>query len=191
MVQGGIGAAMKRKEDVRFLTGKGTYVDDIVRPGQTWAVFVRSPHAHARIVAVRTEAARKAPGVVAILTGADLAADKVGILPAGWLIHSKDGTPMKEPPHPVLAQGKVRYVGEAVALVVAQTLLQDLLGGVCIAQVPRNERCIDRAALPGTFVLPRDFLGNQVDFLLGASVEDVGMLRLAGLPMIIQPNHGH
>ncbi len=121
MAQDGIGAAMKRKEDLRFLTGKGTYVDDINRPGQAWAAFVRSPHAHARIVAVRTEAARKAPGVVAVLTGADLAADKVGILPAGWLIHSKDGSPMVEPGHPALVADKVRHVGDQVAVVVAET----------------------------------------------------------------------
>jgi len=121
MAQGGIGTSVKRKEDVRFLTGKGTYLDDIVRPGQTWAVFVRSPHAHARILAVKTDAARKAPGVVAILTGADLAADKVGILPAGWLIHSKDGSPMVEPGHAALVADKVRHVGDQVAVVIAET----------------------------------------------------------------------
>ena len=121
MAQDGIGVAMKRKEDLRFLTGKGTYVDDINRPGQACAAFVRSPHAHARIKAVRTEAARKAPGVVAILTGADLAADKVGVLPAGWLIHSKDGSPMVEPGHPALVADKVRHVGDQVAVVIAET----------------------------------------------------------------------
>jgi carbon-monoxide dehydrogenase large subunit len=121
MAEGGIGASLKRKEDPRFLTGKGNYTDDIVRPGQTWAAFVRSPHAHARIKKVRTEAARKAPGVVAVLTGADLAADKVGILPAGWLIHSKDGSPMVEPGHPALVADKVRHVGDQVAVVIAET----------------------------------------------------------------------
>ncbi len=117
----GIGAAVRRKEDRRFITGAGTYTDDIQRPGQTWAAFVRSPHAHARIAGVRTDTARKAPGVVAVLTGADLAADKVGNLPAGWLIHSKDGTPMAEPPHPALAKDTVRYVGDEVAVVIAET----------------------------------------------------------------------
>jgi len=121
MAQGGIGSSVKRKEDARFLTGRGTYVDDIVRPGQTHAVFVRSPHAHARIKAVRIAEAMKAPGVVAILTGADLAADKVGILPAGWLIHSKDGTPMVEPGHAALVADKVRHVGDQVAVVIAET----------------------------------------------------------------------
>ena len=121
MANDGIGAAVKRKEDRRFLTGAGTYTDDIVRPGQTHAVFVRSPHAHARIVKIRADAARKAPGVVAVLTGADLAADKVGNLPAGWLIHSKDGTPMAEPPHPALVPDRVRHVGDQVAVVIAET----------------------------------------------------------------------
>lgn len=121
MAQGGIGTSLKRKEDARFLTGRGTYTDDIVKPGQTHAVFVRSPHAHARLKGVNIAAALKAPGVVAIFTGADLAADKVGILPAGWLIHSKDGTPMVEPGHPALVADKVRHVGDQVAVVVAET----------------------------------------------------------------------
>jgi len=121
MAQGGIGTSLKRKEDARFLTGRGNYTDDIVKPGQTHAVFVRSPHAHARLKRVDIAAALKAPGVVAILTGADLAADKVGILPAGWLIHSKDGTPMVEPGHPALVADKVRHVGDQVAVVIAET----------------------------------------------------------------------
>jgi carbon-monoxide dehydrogenase large subunit len=119
-----IGQSVPRREDQRFLTGAGQYTDDVVLPGQTYAAFVRSPHAHARIRSVNTAAALKSPGVVAIYTGADLADAKVGGLPCGWLIHSKDGTPMKEPPHPVLAQGKVRHVGDQVALVVAETALQ-------------------------------------------------------------------
>jgi carbon-monoxide dehydrogenase large subunit len=119
-----IGQPMRRREDYRFLTGAGQYTDDVVMPGQTYAVFVRSPHAHARITSIDTAAARKMPGVVAIFTGADLAEAKVGGLPCGWLIHSQDGSPMKEPPHPVLAQGKVRHVGDQVVLVVAETYLQ-------------------------------------------------------------------
>ena len=124
MANDGIGAAVRRKEDRRFITGAGTYTDDIQRPGQTWAAFVRSPHAHARLKGVKTDAARKAPGVVAVLTGADLAADKVGNLPTGWLITNKDGTPMAEPPHPALAQGKVRHVGDPIAVVIAEGLNQ-------------------------------------------------------------------
>jgi carbon-monoxide dehydrogenase large subunit len=119
MAVDGIGASLRRKEDRRFLTGAGTYVDDVQRPRQTYAQFVRSPHAHARIRAVRADAARGAPGVLAVLTGADLAAEKIGNIPTGWLIHNKDGTPMVEPPHPALAHDRVRHVGDLVALVVA------------------------------------------------------------------------
>ncbi|WP_179403927.1 xanthine dehydrogenase family protein molybdopterin-binding subunit [Burkholderia guangdongensis] len=116
-----IGASVQRKEDYRFLTGNGQYTDDVVLPRQTYAVFLRSPHAHARINHVDTGAALKSPGVVAIFTGADLAADSVGGLPCGWLIHSIDGTPMREPPHPVIAHEKVRHVGDQVALVIADS----------------------------------------------------------------------
>jgi len=117
-----IGARIQRKEDYRFLTGSGQYTDDVSLPGQTHAVFVRSPHAHAKIKSIRKDKALKAPGVLAVYTGEDLAAAKVGGLPCGWLITDVAGQPMKEPPHPPLAQGKVRYVGDHVAVVVAETL---------------------------------------------------------------------
>ena len=120
----GIGAPVRRKEDFRFITGKGQYTDDINRPGQTYAAFLRSPHAHATIKKLDVSAARASEGVLAVLTGDDLAADKVGGLICGWMIHSKDGTPMKAGAHPALAQGKVRYVGDHVAVVVAETLAQ-------------------------------------------------------------------
>lgn len=93
-----IGAAVKRKEDFRFLTGAGQYTDDVVQAHQSYAAFLRSPYAHARIKHINADAARNHPGVLAVLTGDDLAADKVNGLPCGWLIHSIDGTPMKEPP---------------------------------------------------------------------------------------------
>jgi carbon-monoxide dehydrogenase large subunit len=121
---GPIGQSLRRREDKRFITGAANYTDDVVLQGQTYGVFLRSPHAHARIRSIDLAAAKKAPGVVDIFTGADLAEAKVGGLPCGWLIHNKDGSPMKEPAHPVLAQGKVRHVGDQVALVVAETLLQ-------------------------------------------------------------------
>jgi carbon-monoxide dehydrogenase large subunit len=124
MTTTGIGASVRRKEDHRFITGKGQYVDDINRPGQSYAVFVRSPHAHAAISKIDTSAAIAAPGVLGIFTGADIAADKVGGLICGWMIHSKDGSPMKAGPHPALAQGKVRYVGDHVAVVIAETLAE-------------------------------------------------------------------
>ena len=113
-----VGAAVRRKEDHRLLTGRGTYTDDINRPGQVYAYILRSPHAHAEIKGINTAKAKAAPGVVAVYTGADM---QVGGLPCGWLIHSKDGSPMAEPPHPVLAQGKVRHIGDPVAVVIAET----------------------------------------------------------------------
>jgi aerobic carbon-monoxide dehydrogenase large subunit len=117
-----IGEPLRRKEDYRFLTGAGQYTDDIQLAGMKYAVFVRSPHPHANIRSVNKKAALAAPGVVGIFDGQDVAADKVAGLPCGWLITSTDGQPMKEPPHPFLAQGKVRYVGDHVAIVVADTL---------------------------------------------------------------------
>ena len=120
----GIGAPVRRKEDQRFITGKGRYTDDLTRPGQAHAYFVRSPHAHAEIVKIDKAAAESMPGVLAVLTGDDLAADNIGGLICGWMIHSKDGSPMKAGAHPALAQGKVRYVGDHVAVVVAETLAQ-------------------------------------------------------------------
>ena len=115
-----IGEAVKRKEDYRFLTGAGNYTDDIVLANQSYAVFVRSPHAHATIDAVDISLASQMPGVVGIFTGKDIEG-KMGGLPCGWLINNPDGTPMKEPLHPVLAIKKVRYVGDQVAMVVAET----------------------------------------------------------------------
>ncbi|RYY91051.1 MAG: xanthine dehydrogenase family protein molybdopterin-binding subunit, partial [Comamonadaceae bacterium] len=115
-----IGEAVRRKEDYRFLTGSGQYTDDINLPGQRHAVFVRSPHAHATIRGIDTSRAEAMPGVMRIFTGKDVEG-KMNGLPCGWLITSTDGQPMKEPPHPILAQGKVRYVGDHVAMVVADT----------------------------------------------------------------------
>ncbi|QHE87000.1 xanthine dehydrogenase family protein molybdopterin-binding subunit [Hydrogenophaga sp. BPS33] len=117
-----IGESLKRKEDYRFLTGAGQYTDDIVLPNMHHAVFVRSPHAHANIRKIDKSAALKAPGVIGVFDGDDVAADKIGGLPCGWLITDTAGQPMKEPPHPILAAGKVRYVGDHVAMVVADTL---------------------------------------------------------------------
>lgn len=120
--QGFIGQSVERREDGRFLTGKGQYTDDITLQGQTYGHFLRSPHAHARIKKLDTSAAAQAEGVLGIFTGEHFKA--VGGLPCGWLINSLDGSPMKEPKHPVLADGKVRYVGDRVALVVAETVEQ-------------------------------------------------------------------
>ena len=120
----GIGAAVRRKEDFRFITGKGQYTDDISRPGQTYIHFVRSPHAHAKIRSIDSAEAKGMPGVVAVLTGADLANDKIGNLICGWAITSKDGSPMKMSAHPAIANEKANHEGDAVAVVIAETLAQ-------------------------------------------------------------------
>jgi len=120
--QGFIGQSVVRREDTRFLTGVGQYTDDITLPQQSHGVFLRSPHAHARITSLDTTAAAAAPGVLGIFTGEHF--KDIGGLPCGWLINNIDGSPMKEPKHPVLAFGKVRYVGDRVALIVAETLEQ-------------------------------------------------------------------
>jgi carbon-monoxide dehydrogenase large subunit len=120
----GIGATPRRKEGLRFLTGRGNYFADLARPGMGFGVFARSPHAHARIKSISAGAALALPEVLAVFTGADLKVDRVNGLPCGWGIKGKDGEPMKEPPHTALAQDKVRYVGDAVALVVAESIGQ-------------------------------------------------------------------
>lgn len=117
----GIGARVVRKEDKRFITGKGKYTDDVRLHGMTYASFVRSPHAHAKIKKIDTTAAKKMPGVVDVLTGQQLVDDKIGNLICGWMIHSKDGSPMKMGAWPAMAPEVVRFVGNAVAVVVAET----------------------------------------------------------------------
>jgi aerobic carbon-monoxide dehydrogenase large subunit len=117
-----IGQPVLRKEDARFLTGTGQYTNDVSMPRQTCAYFLRSPHAHAAIRSIDVVKAKTLPGVVEIFTGADLTG--VNGLPCGWLITGTDGKPMNEPPHPVLAQAKVRYVGDAVALVIAESIAE-------------------------------------------------------------------
>ena len=124
MSKAGIGQPVRRVEDYRFITGNGQYTDDISRPGQTYAVFVRSPHAHATIQRIDTAAAGNAPGVLGVFIGKDVAADKIGTLACGWMVLSKDGTPMRAGVHPVLAVEKVRYVGDHVAVVIAETMNQ-------------------------------------------------------------------
>ena len=119
-----IGTPVRRREDYRFLTGQGTYTDDINRPRQLYAFILRSQHAHAVINGIDTAAAAKAASVVAVYTGKDLEAEGIGGLPCGWQIHSKDGSPMHEPPHPVLASGRVRHVGDPVAVVIAESYAQ-------------------------------------------------------------------
>lgn len=117
----GIGARVERLEDQRFITGTGNYTDDINMEGQVYAAFRRSEHAHASVRGIDKASALDVPGVIAVFTGADLQADGIGALPAGWMIHSRDGSPMNAPGHPCLVQGKARYVGDPIAVVIAQT----------------------------------------------------------------------
>ena len=118
----GIGASSKRREDVRFLTGNGRYTDDFNISGQAHAYFLRSEIAHGALKSINASKAEAMPGVLAVFTGQDF--EGVGGLPCGWLITDRNGEPMKEPAHPVLAQGKVRHVGDPIAAVVAETLEQ-------------------------------------------------------------------
>ncbi len=119
-----IGSKVERKEDKKFLTGKGRYTADINLVNQTYAYFVRSPHARANINSVDISKALKAAGVVNIFTGEDIAREKIGGLIAGWKIVSQDGKDMKVPNHPPLAKDSVNYVGDHVAVVIAETLEQ-------------------------------------------------------------------
>ena len=118
----GIGASSKRREDVRFLTGSGRYTDDIDVAGQAHVVFLRSDVAHGRIDGIDASAAEAMEGVIRVFTAADF--DGVGGIPCGWQITSIDGNPMQEPKHPILAEGKVRHVGDPIAAVVAETAAQ-------------------------------------------------------------------
>jgi carbon-monoxide dehydrogenase large subunit len=115
-----IGKSVKRVEDKRFITGKGKYTDDLILPEMTYAQIVRSPYAHASIKKVDTGKAQAHPGVVAVFTGEDIAKAGIGGVPCGWQVDFKNGDTMKEPPHPLLLADKVRFVGDAVAVVIAE-----------------------------------------------------------------------
>src|SRR5215831_20314331 len=121
MKQFGIGQPVRRVEDRRFITGRGNYVDDIHLPRQAHAFMLRSPHAHARIGAIDATAARSAPGVLAVLTGEDLARDGIGPIPCVSAVTNRDGSSAALPPRPVLARDRLRHVGDTVAIVVAET----------------------------------------------------------------------
>jgi carbon-monoxide dehydrogenase large subunit len=116
-----IGKSIKRVEDRRFTTGKGQYTDDIVLPGMLYAYILRSPYAHARILKVDTAAAAALPGVVKIFTGQDIAAAGINGIPCGWQVNFKNGDTMKEPPHPLLVADKALYMGDGVAVVIAES----------------------------------------------------------------------
>lgn len=120
----GMGQPVRRTEDLRLLSGKGRYTDDVSLPGQTYGYVLRSPYAHARIVRIDAASAKRAPGVLAVLTAVELKVDKLGTLPCDVIFNSKDGTPLVAPPRPLLQGERVRYVGDPLAFVVAETLQQ-------------------------------------------------------------------
>ncbi len=157
----GIGASSKRREDVRFLTGKGRYTDDINLRGQAHAVFVRSQVAHGKIRKIDTSDAEAMPGVLKVFTSADF--DGKGGVPCGWQIHDRAGNPMLEPKHPILAEGKVRYVGDAIACVVAETLDQarDAAEAV-VVDIDELPAVIDMKAAVKGGALVHDELGSNL-----------------------------
>ncbi len=140
MAVDGIGARVVRKEDKRFITGRGKYTDDVTMMHQTYAAFVRSPHAHAKVTGIDASEAKATPGVVDVLTGAQLVEDGIGNLICGWMIHSKDGSPMKMGAWPAMAPETVRFVGQAVAVVVAESQ--------AIARDAAEKVVVDYAELP-------------------------------------------
>ncbi|MCP3379341.1 xanthine dehydrogenase family protein molybdopterin-binding subunit [Bradyrhizobium sp. CCGUVB4N] len=167
----GIGARVVRKEDKRFITGKGRYVDDIKLLGMTHAHFIRSPHAHAKVKKIDSSAALKMPGVVAVLTGQQLVDDKVGNLICGWAITSKDGSPMKMGAWPAMAPETVRFVGQAVAVVVADSknLARDAAEAVVVDYEELPAVADMQAAIKaGAPQLHPEAPGNQVyDWVIG------------------------
>ena len=167
----GIGASVVRKEDRRFITGKGRYVDDIKLLGMTHAHFVRSPHAHAKVKSIDTSAAMKMPGVVGVLTGQQIVDDKIGNLICGWAITSKDGTGMKMGAWPAMAPETVRFVGQAVAVVIAETKNQarDAAEAVVVNYEELPAAADIRAAIkPGAPQLHPEAPGNVIyDWTIG------------------------
>lgn len=167
----GIGASIARKEDRRFITGRGRYTDDVKVLGMTHAHFVRSPHAHAKIRSIDVEAAKAMPGVVDVLTGQQLVDDKIGNLICGWAVSSKDGTPMKMGAWPAMAPEVVRFAGQAVAVVIAETknLARDAAEAVVVDYEELPAAADIKAAIaPGAPQLHPEAPGNQVyDWTIG------------------------
>jgi carbon-monoxide dehydrogenase large subunit len=153
------GSGIKRREDPRLITGSATYTDDVKLPGLTFAMFVRSPYAHAKITSIDVTAARKAPGVLAVYTGLDVKDDLVPV-PCAWNVPNCD---LKVPPHPLLAHDKVRYVGDAVAMIVAESRSQarDAVDLVDVDYEPLGATADpEKAAQPGADLLHAEVPGN-------------------------------
>lgn len=153
------GSGIKRREDPRLITGSATYTDDIKLPGLCYAMFARSPYAHARLTAVRVDAARQAPGVIAVFTGQDVK-DRLTPVPCAWNV---PGCDLKIPPHPLLAHDRVRYVGDAIAMVVAETRAQarDAIDLIDADYEPLGATADpEKAAQPGAVRLHEEVPGN-------------------------------
>ena len=170
-----IGKSVKRVEDKRFITGHGNYTDDIVLPHQTYASFVRSQYAHAKILSVDVSAARAMPGVVAIYTGADVA--NVNGVPCGWQVNFKNGDTMKEPKHPLLVADKARHVGDAIAIVIAESN-EEAVDAAQVVNVEYEELpCIVdafKATQAGAPLVHDDVPNNMCfDWALGNPIEEV------------------
>lgn len=157
----GIGAAVLRREDARFITGNGRYTDDLRQDGQAYACFVRSPYAHARILGIDASDAESTAGVIAVLNGTQMQADGIGSLPCGWLVKQKDGNDMRSPPHPPLAIDKVNYAGEPVAIVLGETLEAARQGAEAVAvEYEEQPAVIDLATAIDSAVVHAGITGN-------------------------------
>ncbi|WP_153798770.1 xanthine dehydrogenase family protein molybdopterin-binding subunit [Foetidibacter luteolus] len=170
-----IGKSVRRVEDKRFITGKGNYTDDIILPRMTYAAFVRSPFAHAKIVSVDTAEAKSMPGVVAVFTGADVAG--VNGVPCGWQVNFKNGDTMKEPKHPLLVADKARHVGDAVAIVIAESRDQAVDAAQAINVEYEELPCVvdaKKATEAGAPLVHDDVPANTCyDWALGNPIEEV------------------
>ena len=164
-----IGARIERKEDKKFLTGKGRYTADINLLNQTYAYFVRSPHARAKIKNIDLSKAIKAPGVIDVFTGDSVVKNKIGGLICGWKIVSQDGNDMKCPPHPVLAKNSVNFVGDHVAVVIAETLEQAKIGADLVNVSYKIQKAVVHTATAMNFENIHDGIDNNLsfDFALG------------------------
>jgi carbon-monoxide dehydrogenase large subunit len=174
-INGLIGQSVKRVEDKRFTTGRGNYTDDIVLPHQTYASFVRSPYAHAIIKSVDVSAAKEMHGVIAIYTGADVA--DVNGVPCGWQVNFKNGDTMKEPKHPLLVADKVRHVGDAVAVIIAESKEEATDAAEAINVEYEELPCVvdaAKAVKPGAPLVHNDVPNNICyDWALGNPIEEV------------------
>ena len=181
MSETGIGASVRRKEDVRFITGNGRYTDDINQPGQTYAVFLRSPYARAKVGEIDASGALALDGVISVLTGADMAADGLGDIPCGWLVKQKDGSDMVSAPHPPLAHSVVNYVGEPYGIVIAETLAAAREGAeLVMADFDELEAVVDLGGATGADQIHEGVPGNLAyDWELGEKADTEAALAAA------------